>query len=100
MAIVAEMFSLRWGEGGEAWKWRRQLLSWEEDQVRKCCLILFNIVMHPNNYDKWLWHLHTSHQYNFTSVYNYLVSSVNLVAVDHTTAIWNNKVPQKVNFFA
>jgi hypothetical protein len=68
MAIVTEMCSLEWGEGGEAWKWRRQLLTWEEDQVRECCVILYNTS------DNWLLHLHTSHQYNVTSVYNYLVS--------------------------
>ena len=27
MATVAEMYSLGWGEEGEAWKWRRRLLA-------------------------------------------------------------------------
>jgi len=54
MEIVAYMFSLGWGEGGEAWNWLRQLLAWEEDQVRECCAILSNIVLQPNTSDRWL----------------------------------------------
>ncbi|GAU40992.1 hypothetical protein TSUD_92170 [Trifolium subterraneum] len=30
---VAEMFALGWGEGGEAWVWRRQLRVWEEEML-------------------------------------------------------------------
>ena len=100
MATVAEMFSLGWGEGGEVWKWQRRLLAWEEDQVRECCVILTNVVLQPNTRDRWLWHLHSSHKYNVTSVYNYLLSSVNLVTADHTKTIWNNEVPLKVNLFS
>jgi len=36
MATVADMFLLGWGEGGEAWKWRRRLLAWEEELVIEC----------------------------------------------------------------
>jgi len=52
MAIVVEMFSFGWREGGEAWKWRRRLLAWEEDQVTECCVILSNIVLQPNTSDR------------------------------------------------
>jgi len=27
------MYSLGWGEDGEAWKWRRRLSAWEEEKV-------------------------------------------------------------------
>jgi len=37
MTTVTEMYSLGWGEDGEAWKWRRRLLAWEEEKVRECC---------------------------------------------------------------
>jgi len=42
-----------WGEEGEARKWRRKLLIWEEEQVRDSCELLSNIVLQPNIHDKW-----------------------------------------------
>jgi hypothetical protein len=82
---------LWWGEGGEGWKRRHRLFAWEEDQVREYCAILSNIVLQPNNHDRWLWHSHA---------YNCMLSSVNIVAADHSNAIWNNDVPLKFNLFA
>ncbi|MCI18579.1 DNA-directed RNA polymerase, partial [Trifolium medium] len=35
-SMVAEMFSLGWGIGGEAWEWRRQLWAWEEEMLGEC----------------------------------------------------------------
>jgi len=31
MATVADMYALGWEEEGEAWRWRRRLLTWEEE---------------------------------------------------------------------
>ena len=31
--MVVEMHALGWGEDGEAWRWRRRLLAWEEELV-------------------------------------------------------------------
>jgi len=42
---VEEMWRLGWGEGGEAWVWRRRLLAWEEESVRECSVLLHNIVL-------------------------------------------------------
>ncbi|AES90772.1 hypothetical protein MTR_4g097730 [Medicago truncatula] len=73
MATVVEMYSLGWEEEGEAWKWRRRLLAWEEGKVRECC--------------------DSSNKYNVTSAYNYLLSSTNNnLAADHITEIWNKEV--------
>jgi len=101
MTTVAKMYSLEWGggEGGEAWKWRRQLFSWEEKQLRECCVILSNIVLQPNSPNTWFWHLQASNNYNVTSAYNYMFSSVNIMEADHSNNIWNKEVPLKVNFF-
>ncbi|GAU23074.1 hypothetical protein TSUD_183740 [Trifolium subterraneum] len=33
---MAEMSSLGWGVGGEAWVWRRQLRGWEEEMLGEC----------------------------------------------------------------
>jgi len=35
-ALVVDMATRGWGEGGNAWRWRRQLLAWEEESVREC----------------------------------------------------------------
>jgi hypothetical protein len=42
---VAEMFSLGWQAGGEAWLWRRQLWVWEEDMLRECQILLFPVTL-------------------------------------------------------
>jgi len=42
------------GEGSDAWKWRRRLIVWEEEQVQECCEILTNIVLQPNLSDRWV----------------------------------------------
>ena len=90
MATVAEMYSLGWGEEGEARKWRRRLLVWEEETVRECCDVLSNIVLQPNHSDRWIVHLHASNNYNVTSAYNHLLTSTsNNLTVTHMTEIWN-----------
>lgn len=37
---VANMFSLGWGESGEAWKSRRRLFAWEDELVEECRILL------------------------------------------------------------
>lgn len=44
--------------------------------------------------------LHDFNNYNISSSYNYMLSSVNILAVDHTYAIGNNEVSLKVSLFA
>jgi hypothetical protein len=36
LVIVEDMFSMRWGVNGEAWKCRRRLFAWEEELVWEC----------------------------------------------------------------
>ncbi|RHN79618.1 putative reverse transcriptase zinc-binding domain-containing protein [Medicago truncatula] len=101
MATVAEMYSLGWGEEGEVWKWRRRLFAWEEEKVLECCDILTNIVLQPNHYDRWIWHLHASNNYNVTSAYNHLLTLIsNNLSATHTSEIWNKEVPLKISLFA
>jgi len=100
MTTVADMLPLGWGEDGGAWEWRRRLLAWEEEQVRECSEILSYIVLRPNHLNMWLWNLHTSKKYNVTSGYNYMLSTVNIMASDHIHSIWNKEVPLKVIPFA
>jgi len=42
---VLEMSQLGWGEGGEAWRWRRKLFVWEEEMVGELILLLANVTM-------------------------------------------------------
>jgi hypothetical protein len=52
---VAEINALRWGEGGAAWAWRRQLWAWEEELLGELRSALTNFVMQPNVLDQWVW---------------------------------------------
>ncbi|MCI98192.1 receptor-like protein kinase ANXUR2, partial [Trifolium medium] len=39
-STVAELFTLGWGTGGEAWLLRRQLWAWEEEMLGECQTLL------------------------------------------------------------
>jgi len=49
------MFSLGWGEGGEAWKWRTTLWAWEEEMVEKCRALLLTVSLQVDIHDVWSW---------------------------------------------
>ncbi|MCI73760.1 receptor-like protein kinase ANXUR2, partial [Trifolium medium] len=51
------MFALGWGAGGEAWVWRRQLRVWEEEMLRECQILLFNLSLQAQSSDRWHWQL-------------------------------------------
>jgi len=42
---VAEIFSLGWGEGEEAWGWRRHLFTWEEYLVGEFRSLISNVIL-------------------------------------------------------
>jgi len=78
---VAYMFALDWGEDGEAWKWRRRLLAWEEELVGECKNLLHNVTLHVdrgsmalNSWTVWgvycLWRASSSNQSGTTSSYS------------------------------
>jgi len=49
------MFNLGWDVGGEAWKWRRRLLSWEKEMLVECRLLLLTVVLQVIVDDVWSW---------------------------------------------
>ncbi|MCI49249.1 YIPF1-like protein, partial [Trifolium medium] len=53
LRTVAEMFSLGWGEDGEAWVWRRQLKAWEEEMLGECQSLLLNLSLQVQSTDRW-----------------------------------------------
>ena len=89
MATVAEMYALGWEEKGDAWRWRRRLLAWEEEQVRECSDLMTNIILQSDISDRWFWYFHASSSYNVTSAYHYLTSTLNVEEVYHPESIWN-----------
>lgn len=50
---VEEMERLGWSEGGGVWVWRRRLLAWEGESVRKCSVLLLNIILQEQISDRW-----------------------------------------------
>lgn len=74
-STVAEMATLGWEVGGGAWVWRRCLLAWEEEEVRKCSALLSNIVLQECTNDKWKWLLDPIHGYSVHRAYQYLTSA-------------------------
>ena len=69
--FVFDMCQLGLGENGEAWKWRRRLFAWEEEQVGELCLLLQNVTLQVEKEDKWLWNLEKSNVYSVRSAYNF-----------------------------
>jgi len=49
---VADMFDLGWEEGGEAWRWRRRLWTWEEEMLEACRLLLDGVSVQANIIDR------------------------------------------------
>jgi hypothetical protein len=94
------MFLLGWGEGGEAWKWRRRLLAWEKELESDWCTLLLPIVLQTAVNDRWILQLHASTKYNISSAYNFLTWRDQPLNNDHTSIIWLKEVPLKVNIFA
>jgi len=71
---IFEMFQLGWEVNGDAWKWRRRLFAWEEEQVGEFCLLLQNVTLQVDKEDRWLWTLKKSNVYSVRSAYNHLTS--------------------------
>ncbi|GAU31357.1 hypothetical protein TSUD_19020 [Trifolium subterraneum] len=97
---VAEMASLGWGAGGEAWVWRRSSRGWEEEMLGECQNLLLNISLQVHSSDRWLWQPDPDNDYSVHSVYQLLTSqdSVTLHAADGL--IWHSHVPLKVSILA
>jgi len=52
---VTTMFSLGWGEDGDAWQWRRRLWVWEEELLVECMMLLSNVILQVDDSDRWQW---------------------------------------------
>lgn len=66
---VGEMHVLGWGEDGEVWGWRRQLMAWEEELVEEVKLLFANVSLQDSSMDAWLWCPNTDDGYTVCGVY-------------------------------
>lgn len=76
---VFDMRHLGWGEDGEAWRWRRRLLAWEEELVGELVVLHTNVVLQVDKDDRWLWTLETSYEFSVRSLYNFLTVQLPIV---------------------
>ena len=97
---VEEMWRLGWGEGGEAWVWRRRLLAWEEQSVRECSDLLHNIVLQDEVHDTWRWLLDTSTGYTVKGAYTFITSTGEPSNRSLVVDVWHEHIPSKVSLFA
>jgi len=70
---MGEMHALGWGEDGEAWGWRRRLLTWEEELVVEIRSLLTNITLQDAESDVWLWRPNIGDGYIVRGVYQMLM---------------------------
>jgi len=70
---VGEMHALGWGEDGEAWRWRRRLLAWEEELVVEIRNLLTNVTLQDTELDVWLWRPNSDDGYTVRGVYQMLM---------------------------
>ena len=70
---AGEMHALGWGEDGEAWRWRRRLLAWEEELVVEIRNLLTNVTLQDTEPDVWLWRPNIGDGYTVRGVYQMLM---------------------------
>ena len=93
---VFDMCQLGWGEGGDAWRWKRRLFAWEEEAVGELTLLLHNVFLQVDKDDRWLWSLDTSKAYTVRSAYNFLITQHPIAHPVGVPSPWHKDVPLKV----
>jgi len=95
------VFSGGYGEvRGNAWRWRRRLLAWEEESLRECSGLLVNVVLQDNIQDSWRWLLDPTYGYSVLGTYRYLTTFAEPMPVGAYNNVWHKLVPSKVSLFA
>ena len=77
---------LGWGDGGDAWQWRRGLFVLEEEAVGELCLLLQIVTLQVDKEDKWLWNLESSNDFTVRSAYKILTHHHNVDTTVSTKA--------------
>jgi len=97
---VFDMYHLGWGEDGEAWRWRRRLFVWEEEEVGELMLLLHTVRLQVDRDDRWRWTLEASNDFTVRSAYNFLSANPPLALSVPAASLWHKDVPLKVALFA
>ena len=71
--MVATLFSLG-VEQGEAWQWMRRLWAWEDKMLEECRTLLFDVSLHVDVSDQWLWLPNPSEGYSVRGAYHVLTT--------------------------
>ena len=99
-STVADMYSLGWEVGGEAWRWRRRLWVWEEEMVEEGHNLLNDFIVQTNVTNRWQWLPNITGGYTVRGAYQILTSNDNLVLDDTGALVWHKQVPLKVSILA
>jgi hypothetical protein len=94
------MFRGGWGLGGESWSWRRRLWAWEEEMLEECRLLLANVSVQSNVFDRWQWDPDTHEGYTVKGAYKCLTIPVDPTFCATDKLVWHKKVPLKVSIVA
>jgi len=94
------MFPLGWGEGGEAWKWRRRLWAREEDLVEECRTLLLIVSLQVDSLDVWSWFPDPTGGYSVRGAYRILTNRIPSHDAISSNLLWHQDVPLKVSVFA
>jgi hypothetical protein len=97
---VSEMCQLGWGYEGDAWRWRRRLFAWEEEQLGELILLLHNVTLQVDKEDTWHWSLESSRVYSVRSAYHFLTAHHFNTSPVASSSLWNKDIPLKVVLFA
>jgi hypothetical protein len=104
LSTVADMFSLGWEVGGEAWRWRRRLWAWEEEMLGECRLLLDTVCVQSSVSDRWQWDPDSHAGYTVKGAYQILTSTVSsngpLIHDETDDLVWHKSVPLKVSMVA
>jgi len=94
------MCRLGWGEGGDAWRWRKQLFVWEEEMLGELTLLLQSVNLQVDREDRWLWKLEPSNTFSVSSAYHFLIAQPTVSSMSMSQLIWHKDIPLKILFFA
>ena len=97
--ILVIRINLCWEEGGSAWVQRRRLIVWEEESVTKCTVLLYDIVLQDNIFDRWRWLLDPINGYSVKGTYHYLMPANTPHDQGLLDDVWHKQVPLKVSLF-
>jgi len=97
--LVFDLFHLGCGVNGEAWKWRRSMFAWEEEQLGELCFLLQNVILQVDKEDKWIWKLEKSNAYTVRSAYTCQSAQLPVVDPVELKLLWQKIVPLKVVVF-